>query len=113
MSYVVAKLAATSGGESAMPADDLRFDVPLYTLTEASRYLIVPRPTLTTWIEGYERRPPAAPAVKKGPIITAFPERERDAHASRLSESRKPTYSTHFAAPACPCNASDHRSTGC
>ncbi|MFC5937765.1 DUF433 domain-containing protein, partial [Mycobacterium bouchedurhonense] len=60
-----------------MPADDLRFDVPLYTLTEASRYLIVPRPTLTTWIEGYERRPPAAAAVKKGPIVTAFPERER------------------------------------
>ena len=54
---------------------DLRFDVPLYTLTEASRYLIVPRPTLSTWIEGYERRRPSAPPVKKGPIVTAFPAR--------------------------------------
>jgi len=54
---------------------DLRFDVPLYTLTEASRYLVVPRPTLTTWIEGYERRPPSAAPVKKGPIVTALPVR--------------------------------------
>jgi uncharacterized protein (DUF433 family) len=57
-----------------MPAD-LRFDVPLYSLTEASRYLIVPRPTLTTWIEGYERRPPSGVPVKKGPIVTALPVR--------------------------------------
>ncbi|SOJ53123.1 Putative antitoxin VapB45 [Mycobacterium simulans] len=30
-------------------SSDLRFDVPLYTLAEASKYLVVPRPTLTTW----------------------------------------------------------------
>ncbi|MDA3642176.1 hypothetical protein PFI50_22760, partial [Mycobacterium xenopi] len=33
-----------------MPADDLRFEVPLYTLTEASRYLLIPRPTLTEFL---------------------------------------------------------------
>lgn len=60
-----------------MPADDLRFKVPLYTLTEASRYLLVPTSTLTTWVKGYERRPPASSAVKKGPIVTALPGRER------------------------------------
>jgi uncharacterized protein (DUF433 family) len=54
---------------------DLRFDVPLYSLTEASRYLIVPRQTLTTWIEGYERRPSSGAPVKKGPIVTALPVR--------------------------------------
>lgn len=58
-----------------MTPPDLRFAVPLYTLTEASRYLIVPRPTLATWIEGYERRPSSGAPVK-GPIVTAFAARE-------------------------------------
>ncbi|REZ98969.1 DUF433 domain-containing protein, partial [Mycobacterium tuberculosis] len=43
---------------------ELRFDVPLYTLAEASRYLVVPRATLATWADGYERRPANAPAVQ-------------------------------------------------
>lgn len=51
---------------------DLRFDVPLYTLTEASRYLIVPRSTLETWANGYERRPASRPVVKGDPIITSL-----------------------------------------
>ncbi|KZS64409.1 hypothetical protein A4G26_10100 [Mycobacterium kansasii] len=54
---------------------DLRFDVPLYTLTEASRYLLVSRATLATWADGYERRPANAPTVKGQPIITALPHR--------------------------------------
>lgn len=52
---------------------ELRFDVPLYTLAEASRYLVVPRATLATWADGYERRPANAPAVQGQPIITALP----------------------------------------
>jgi uncharacterized protein (DUF433 family) len=52
---------------------DLRFDVPLYTLTEASRYLMVPRPTLTSWIEGNEWRLAGGSVVAAGPIITALP----------------------------------------
>jgi uncharacterized protein (DUF433 family) len=55
-------------------AHDLRFDVPLYTLTEASKYLIVPRSTLQTWADGYERRPEARSVVKAEPIITALPQ---------------------------------------
>jgi uncharacterized protein (DUF433 family) len=61
---------------SVMPSSDLRFEAPLYTLTEASRYLIVPRPTLTTWVEGYERRPADGMPVKKAPIVTAFSARK-------------------------------------
>jgi len=50
----------------------LRFDVPLYTVTNASKHLIVPRSTLETWADGYERQPRARPVVKGDPIITAF-----------------------------------------
>jgi uncharacterized protein (DUF433 family) len=53
---------------------DLRFEVPLYTLTEASKYLVVPRSTLETWADGYERRPKTRPVVKGEPIITALPQ---------------------------------------
>lgn len=35
---------------------DLRFTVPLYTVTEASRILVVPRATLSTWADGYSRQ---------------------------------------------------------
>ena len=59
------------------PREDLRFDIPLYTLTDASRYLVVPRSTLETWANGYERRPKSRPVVKGAPIITAIPETER------------------------------------
>lgn len=58
-------------------AHDLRFDLPLYTLTEASKYLIVPRSTLQTWADGYERRPEARPLVKGQPIITALAQGHR------------------------------------
>lgn len=54
-------------------AEDIRFTVPLYTLTDASRHLVVPRPTLETWANGYERRPKKRPVVKGEPIITALP----------------------------------------
>lgn len=56
---------------------DLRFGVPLYTLTEAAKYLIVPRATLATWADGYERRPAKWSVVKGEPIITAFPQDRR------------------------------------
>jgi hypothetical protein len=51
--------------------------VPLYTLSEASKYLIVPRATLATWADGYERRPATRSVVKGEPIITAFPQERR------------------------------------
>ena len=56
---------------------DLRFGVPLYTLTEAAKYLIVPRATLVTWADGYERWPAKWSVVRGEPIITAFPQDRR------------------------------------
>lgn len=52
---------------------DLRFSVPLYTVSEASRFLVVPRATLGTWVDGYSRRhTPAMGVVDYEPVITAF-----------------------------------------
>ncbi len=56
---------------------DLRFDIPLYTVTDASKYLVVKRSTLETWADGYERRVEGRPVVKAPPIITAFDATER------------------------------------
>ncbi len=55
-----------------LQSSDLRFGVPLYTLTEACRHLLVPRATLATWADGYERRPATGPKVKAQPVITAL-----------------------------------------
>jgi len=49
-----------------------RFDVPLYTLTEAARYLDVPPSTLTSWAKGYQRRSPGRPTVVGAPVLTAI-----------------------------------------
>lgn len=54
---------------------DARFTEPLYTLSEASTYLRVPRATLTTWADGYEhhRRDRAVERTVRGaPIITSM-----------------------------------------
>jgi uncharacterized protein (DUF433 family) len=51
--------------------NDLRFKTPLYTLTEAARFLGVPPTTFATWAHGYERHPKGRAVVKGGPILTA------------------------------------------
>lgn len=51
--------------------DDLRFKTPLYTLTEAARFLGVPPTTFATWAHGYERHPKGRAVVKGDPILTA------------------------------------------
>lgn len=53
--------------------DRLRFEVPLYTVTEAARIVGVPVSTLTTWAKGYVRRPPDRPDVVGEAIITYLP----------------------------------------
>jgi|FLYL01.1.fsa_nt_gi uncharacterized protein (DUF433 family) len=53
--------------------DHLRFEVPLYTLTEAARIVGVPVSTLTTWAKGYVRRPGGRAEVVGEPIITYLP----------------------------------------
>lgn len=64
----------------AVSVQDDRFTVPLYTLSEASTYLRVPRATLTTWADGYERhsRDRVVPRTVRGaPIITAIDASQR------------------------------------
>lgn len=53
--------------------DDLRFDVPLYTIQEAASFLGVPRSTFTTWAQGYVRRPDGQREARAAPLITAVP----------------------------------------
>jgi len=50
-----------------------RFTTPLYTVTEAARYLDVPASTLATWTHGYRRNAPGRPEVVGAPILTAVP----------------------------------------
>jgi uncharacterized protein (DUF433 family) len=68
MGYILV-MASEAGRE----IQDIRITEPLYTLTEAARYLAVPPNTFVTWAEGYERHFPDRSSVKKGPVVTAFP----------------------------------------
>ncbi len=65
---------------TATTTQDSRFTVPLYTLGEASTYLRVSRPTLTTWADGYEHHRhdrQVARTVKGAPIITSITPSQR------------------------------------
>ena len=50
--------------------DDVRFEIPLYTVAEAARFLAVPTSTFTTWTKGYERRSAGRKTVHGDPIIS-------------------------------------------
>jgi len=52
---------------------DVRFEVPLYRMSEAAKYLGVPTATFATWAKGYVRRPLGRRAVIGEPIVTALP----------------------------------------
>lgn len=66
-----------------MGRSDLRFDVPLYTVAEAARYVQVPASTYGTWAKGYERdlsdQRGGRRRVTGTPVITALPSRQRGA----------------------------------
>jgi hypothetical protein len=47
-----------------------RFTVPLYSMSEAARYLGVPASTFRTWGRGYVRRRPAATDSVGAPVVT-------------------------------------------
>ncbi|MBI2710338.1 MAG: DUF433 domain-containing protein [Actinobacteria bacterium] len=53
-----------------MTDPDLRFDVPLYSLAEAARYLAVPTSTFTSWAKGYVRRSPDRRPVAGAAVLT-------------------------------------------
>ncbi len=52
-------------GQSSEPG--ARFEVPLYRMAEAAKYLGVPTATFVTWAKGYVRQPPDRPVVKAQP----------------------------------------------
>lgn len=59
-------------GRGNTQSEDLRFDVPLYTVTEAARALDVPSTTFGAWTKGYVRRPRGRGDVHGEPVVTAF-----------------------------------------
>jgi len=64
-----------------------RFDVPLYSVAEAARYLGVPTSTFASWAHGYVRRPPPGRREVTGDaIVTVLPSQSKgDASAAALS----------------------------
>ena len=50
-----------------------RFDVPLYTVAEAARYLDVPESTLRSWTHGYRRHVGDRPDIVGAPVLTSLP----------------------------------------
>ncbi len=50
-----------------------RFKTPLYTVTEAARYLDVPTSTLATWTHGYRMHAPGRREVVGEAVLTALP----------------------------------------
>ena len=62
-----------SGGGLKTPKDPVRFDKPLYTVTEAASYVGVPRSTFETWVRGYLRRPQGRRPVQGEALLTSVP----------------------------------------
>lgn len=57
--------------KTSSATDRDRFEVPLYSVSEAAYYLDVPTSTFSTWAHGYVRRPAGRPAVEGAPVLTA------------------------------------------
>ncbi|MGB3678878.1 MAG: DUF433 domain-containing protein [Candidatus Microthrix parvicella] len=52
---------------------DLRFDVPLYSVAEAARFLGVANTTFSNWAKGYVRRSPDRQPVSTEPVLSTIP----------------------------------------
>jgi len=57
-----------------------RFTTPLYTLSEAARYLDVPASTFSTWAHGYERHSKGRPDISQPAVVTTADGQRRRAH---------------------------------
>lgn len=51
----------------------IRFDVPLYSVSDAARHIDVPRSTFDNWVQGYSNRPRGRAQVTGAPVITLIP----------------------------------------
>lgn len=56
-----------------MTDHDIRFDTPLYSLSEAARYLGVPNSTFASWAKGYVRRSSDRRTVTGAPVLSVVP----------------------------------------
>lgn len=65
-------MARRIGGPLKTTADVLRFNKPLYTVTEAASYVGVPRSTFDTWVRGYVRQPAGRKPVHGEPLLTSI-----------------------------------------
>ena len=61
------------GASLKTPKDPLRFEKPLYTVSEAAAYVGVPRSTFETWVRGYLRRPQGRRPVQGEALLTSVP----------------------------------------
>jgi len=57
--------------------EDIRFDVPIYTIAEAARYLELRSNTFASWVKGYRREFPDRSPVSGAPLITGLPPAHR------------------------------------
>ena len=57
----------TSAGRS------VRFDVPLYSVSDAARLIDVPRSTFDTWVRGYANKPKGRSPVTGAPVVAYLP----------------------------------------
>jgi uncharacterized protein (DUF433 family) len=53
--------------------DALRFEKPLYSISEAASYVGVPRSTFETWARGYVRHPRGRRPTQGNPLLTTVP----------------------------------------
>ena len=54
-----------------------RFDVPLYSVSDAARHINVPRSTFDTGVRGYSRWPKGKTSVTGAPVVTLLPSQDR------------------------------------
>ncbi|MPY97818.1 MAG: hypothetical protein GEU97_07420 [Actinophytocola sp.] len=54
------------------PDHDVRFSVPLFTATEAARYLDVPSSTFASWVKGRQRDVPPRTITDGAPVVTGL-----------------------------------------
>ena len=52
--------------------EDIRFAVPIYTMAEAARYLVLSPTTFTSWVRGYKRAFRDRPPVAGAPLVTGL-----------------------------------------
>lgn len=66
-------IGGPKGAVTKATKQDIRFDVPLYTVAEAARFLGVPPTTFSNWARGYRATFPDRGPVIGQPIVTAVP----------------------------------------